>query len=217
MRMCGGRWSGSTTAVSPAGSSSGSPAGPRRSSGPGFRGGITLSGSCSGSSHARQLAPAGATGGSRPGPVLPLARIPTPPNAQSSTPNFQRPACAHRQIWLAMLDTISVRADAARLRASSAALSNHETRTAKSRELRSPALCLRPLGVGKPTRQPTALGDGARPEGQPDSSVIISLHSAPFPSHQAHALPHRAAKQNRGTVPKARCLLTPSTPLRYAS
>jgi hypothetical protein len=64
------------------------------------------------------------------------------------------------------------------LRASSAALSNHESRTAKSRELPSPALCLRPLGVDKPTRQLTALGG----EGEPDSSVITSLHSIPLRS-----------------------------------
>src|SRR6516225_176134 len=107
-----------------------------------------------------------------------------------------------------MLDRISVRADAACLRARSAALNNHESRTAKSRELRSPALCLRPLGVDKPTRQPTALG------GQWGARLVCyhfaPLHSAPL-APQAHAPPTAPpttrCDKTGGTLPKARCLM----------
>ena len=154
-----------------------------------------------------------------PGNVLPLARISMPPNAQALTQNskahpvrtdkygsqcsngyqFARRCFA---LWQVALP---------RLAAPRSTTTKHEP--AKSRELRSPALLPPAAWRGEPTRQLTALG------GKMDAR-LVSYHFAPlalFPSHQAHALPHRAAKQKRGTAPKARCLLTLFTPLRYAS
>jgi hypothetical protein len=87
--------------------------------------------------------------------------------------------------------------------ARSDALNNHESRTAKSRELRSPALCLRPLGVAGPcgshranSRHLAGKGSQTRPY------HFAPLHSAPLATR--HTRSPTAPRNRNAALPPRR-------------